>query len=174
MKHTYLRGDIYYADLGHGVGSEQEGCRPVVIIQNNVGNKYSPTVIVASITSKAGEKAKLPTHYYIDTGGDLKLPSIVLLEQLRTVDKRRLGNFIGHLSEKHICGINHALAVSIGLIESFPKKLILCLCSTCADNFCGTGAYSLRRIEPQQIEKDTCTYCNQRKGYDYELIPKKR
>ena len=54
MKHTYLRGDIYYADLGHGVGSEQEGCRPVVIIQNNVGNKYSPTVIVASITSKAG------------------------------------------------------------------------------------------------------------------------
>ena len=66
MKHTYLRGDIYYADLGHGVGSEQEGCRPVVIIQNNVGNKYSPTVIVASITSKAGEKAKLPTHYYID------------------------------------------------------------------------------------------------------------
>ena len=68
----------------------------------------------------------------------------------------------------------YALAVSIGLIESVPKKLILCLCSTCADNFCGTGAYSLRRIEPQQIEKDTCTYCNQRKGYDYELIPKKR
>lgn len=122
MKHTYLRGDIYYADLGHGVGSEQEGCRPVVIIQNNVGNKYSPTVIVASITSKAGEKAKLPTHYYIDTGGDLKLPSIVLLEQLRTVDKRRLGNFIGHLSEKHICGINHALAVSIGLIKNVPPK----------------------------------------------------
>ena len=79
----------------------------------------------------------------------MELPSIVLLEQLRTVDKRRLDNFIGHLSEKHICGINHALAVSIGLIESVPKKLILCLCSTCA-------------------------YCNQRKGYDYELIPKKR
>ena len=119
MKHTYLRGDIYYADLGHGVGSEQEGCRPVVIIQNNVGNKYSPTVIVASITSKAGEKAKLPTHYYIDTGGDLKLPSIVLLEQLRTVDKRRLGNFIGHLSEKHICGINHALAPITFIIRVF-------------------------------------------------------
>ena len=77
-----------------------------------------------------------------------------------------------HVTEPHL--FNHALAVSIGLIESVPKKLILCLCSTCADNFCGTGAYSLRRIEPQQIEKDTCTYCNQRKGYDYELIPKKR
>ena len=197
MNHTYLRGDMYYADLGRGIGSEQEGYRPVVIIQNNVGNKHSPTVIIASITSKTGVKAKLPTHYYIDAEDGLELPSIVLLEQLRTVDKRRLGNFIGHLSEKHICGINHALAVSIGLIESVPKKLILCLCSTCADNFYGTGAYcvsnkvlghplaisdcvsgsgsySLRRIAPQQIEKDTCTYCNQRKGYDYELIPKKR
>lgn len=100
--------------------------------------------------------------------------SIVLLEQLRTVDKRRLGDFIGHLSEKHIHGINHALAVSIGLIESVPKKLILCLCSACADNFYGTGVYSLRRIDPQQTEKDTCTYCNQRKGYDYEIIPKNR
>ena len=174
MNHTYLRGDMYYADLGRGIGSEQEGYRPVVIIQNNVGNKHSPTVIIASITSKTGVKAKLPTHYYIDAEDGLKLPSIVLLEQLRTVDKRRLGNFIGHLSEKHICGINHALAVSTGLIESVPKKLILCLCGTCADNFYGTGAYYLRRIDPQQIEKDTCTYCNQRKGYDYELIPKKR
>ena len=104
----------------------------------------------------------------------LELPSIVLLEQLRTVDKRRLGDFIGHLSDKHIRGINHALAVSIGLIESIPKKLILCLCSACADNFYGSGAYSLRRIDPQQTEKDTCTYCNQRTGYDYEIIPKNR
>ena len=164
MNHTYLRGDMYYADLGRGIGSEQEGYRPVVIIQNNVGNKHSPTVIIASITSKTGVKAKLPTHYYIDAEDGLELPSIVLLEQLRTVDKRRLGNFIGHLSEKHICGINHALAVSIGLIESVPKKLILCLCSTCADNFYGTGAYYLRRIDPVQVAKDTCTYCNQRKG----------
>ena len=167
MNHTYLRGDMYYADLGRGIGSEQEGYRPVVIIQNNVGNKHSPTVIIASITSKTGVKAKLPTHYYIDAEDGLKLPSIVLLEQLRTVDKRRLGNFIGHLSEKHICGINHALAVSIGLIESVPKKLILCLCSTCADNFYGTGAYYLRRIDPHQTAKDTCTYCNSRKGLDY-------
>lgn len=139
MNHTYLRGDMYYADLGHGIGSEQEGYRPVVIIQNNVGNKHSPTVIIASITSKKDAKAKLPTHYYINAENGLELPSIVLLEQLRTVDKRRLGDFIGHLSEKHIHGINHALAVSIGLIESVPKKLILCLCSACADNFYGTA-----------------------------------
>ncbi len=174
MNQTYLRGDMYYADLGQGIGSEQEGYRPVVIIQNNVGNRHSPTVIIASITSKKDAKPKLPTHYYIDAEDGLELPSIVLLEQLRTVDKRRLGDFIGHLSEKHIQGINHALAISIGLIESVPKKLILCLCSACADNFYGTGAYSLRRIDPQQTEKDTCTYCNQRKGYDYEIIPKNR
>lgn len=197
MNHTYLRGDMYYADLGQGIGSEQEGYRPVVIIQNNVGNKHSPTVIIASITSKKDAKPKLPTHYYIDAEDGLELPSIVLLEQLRTVDKRRLGDFIGHLSENHIHGINHALAVSIGLIESVPKKLILCLCSACADNFYGTGAYcdsnkvlghplaicdcvggsgsySLRRINPQQTEKDICTYCNQRTGYDYEIIPKNK
>ena len=66
MNHTYLRGDMYYADLGRGIGSEQEGYRPVVIIQNNVGNKHSPTVIIAFITSKTGVKAKLLTHYYID------------------------------------------------------------------------------------------------------------
>ena len=93
MNQTYLRGDMYYADLGQGIGSEQEGYRPVVIIQNNVGNKHSPTVIIASVTSKTDAKPKLPTHYYINAEDGLELPSIVLLEQLRTVDKRRLGDF---------------------------------------------------------------------------------
>lgn len=92
----------------------------------------------------------------------------------RHYEHSELTEAIGHLSDKHIRGINHALAVSIGLIESIPKKLILCLCSACADNFYGSGAYSLRRIDPQQTEKDTCTYCNQRTGYDYEIIPKNR
>ncbi len=172
MNHTYLRGDMYYADLGKGIGSEQEGYRPVVIIQNNVGNKHSPTVIIASITSKRDAKAKLPTHYLIEAEDGLELPSIVLLEQLRTIDKRRLSSFIGHLSEKHIQGINHALAVSVGLIESIPNKLIICLCRTCAENFYGSGAFVLRRVNPEQTEKDTCTYCNSRKGFDYEIIPK--
>ena len=169
---TIKRGEIYYADLSPVVGSEQGGIRPVLIVQNDVGNKYSPTVIVASITSKAGEKAKLPTHYYIDTGGDLKLPSIVLLEQLRTIDKRRLGNFIGHLSEKQICSIDHALAVSIGLIKNVPQKPTLCLCSTCANNFYNPGIYYLRRVDPYQTAKSTCTYCNSRKRLDYEFVRK--
>lgn len=79
MNQTYLRGDMYYADLGQGIGSEQEGYRPVVIIQNNVGNKHSPTVIIASVTSKTDAKPKLPTHYYINAEDGLELPSIVLL-----------------------------------------------------------------------------------------------
>lgn len=172
MNHTYLRGDMYYADLGKGIGSEQEGYRPVVIIQNNVGNKHSPTVIIASITSKKNAKAKLPTHYLLGAEDGLEMPSLVLLEQLRTIDKRRLSSFIGHLSEKHIQGINHALAVSVGLIESTPNKLILCLCRTCAENFYGSGAFVLRRVNADQTEKDTCTYCNSRKGFDYEITRK--
>ena len=163
---------MYYADLGKGIGSEQEGYRPVVIIQNNVGNKHSPTVIIASITSKRDAKAKLPTHYLIGAEDGLEMPSLVLLEQLRTIDKRRLSSFIGHLSEKHIQGINHALAVSVGLIESIPNKLILCLCRTCAENFYGSGAFVLRRVNADQTEKDTCTYCNSRKGFDYEITRK--
>ena len=163
---------MYYADLGKGIGSEQEGYRPVVIIQNNVGNKHSPTVIIASITSKRDAKAKLPTHYRIGAEDGLEMPSLVLLEQLRTIDKRRLSSFIGHLSEKHIQGINHALAVSVGLIESIPNKLILCLCRTCAENFYGSGAFVLRRVNADQTEQDTCTYCNSRKGFDYEITRK--
>lgn len=86
MERNIQRGDMYYADLDPIVGSEQGGYRPVLIIQNNTGNKHSPTVIVAAVTSKAGVKAKLPTHYFLQPGHGLKLTSLVLLEQLRTVD----------------------------------------------------------------------------------------
>lgn len=93
-----LRGDMFYANLGRGIGSEQKGYRPVLVIQNDVGNKFSPTVIVASITSRVGIKAKLPTHYFINTEDGLQAPSIILLEQIRTIDKKRLDSYIGHLS----------------------------------------------------------------------------
>ncbi|MDE7171358.1 MAG: type II toxin-antitoxin system PemK/MazF family toxin, partial [Oscillospiraceae bacterium] len=145
MSRTYLRGDMYYADLGRGVGSEQEGYRPVVIIQNNKGNKHSPTVIVAAISSKVGVKPKLPTHYFINAENGLELPSIILMEQIRTLDKHRLAKYIGRLAPKHIRGMNHALAVSIGLTSPIPGKLTLCLCGACADAFRGTGAFTLRK-----------------------------
>ncbi|MDD4474987.1 MAG: type II toxin-antitoxin system PemK/MazF family toxin [Eubacteriales bacterium] len=122
MKESILRGNLYYADLSPVVGSEQGGNRPVLIIQNNIGNKHSPTIIIAPLTSKLGVKPRLPTHYYIDTQKGLDHPSIVLLEQLRTIDKIRLGNYIGRLDEKHIKGINNAIAISVGLFEQISSE----------------------------------------------------
>lgn len=174
MNRTYLRGDMYYADLGRGVGSEQEGYRPVLIIQNNTGNKYSTTVIVAAISSKVNVKAKLPTHYLLKAENGLELPSLVLLEQLRTIDKRRLENYIGRLDECHIRRINRALAISVGLIEEVPKDLIMCLCPACANNFYGTGSYYLRRLNLAKEGKDICSYCGQRLGFDYQVVKKNR
>ena len=116
MSKTYLRGDLYYADLGHGIGSEQKGTRPVVIIQNNVGNKHSPTVIIAAVTSKANVKAKLPTHYYLDAGNGLVQPSLVLLEQIRTIGKRRLQDKIGLVPGHLIAKLDQALVISLGLV----------------------------------------------------------
>ena len=109
------RGDIFYADLSPVVGSEQGGLRPVLIIQNDVGNRYSPTVIAAAITSRMG-KNRLPTH--IDIHADrvgLAKDSVVLLEQIRTLDKRRLKEKMGHLDERMMVQINSAIAVSFGL-----------------------------------------------------------
>ena len=110
------RGDMFYADLSPVVGSEQGGIRPVLIIQNDLGNKYSPTVIAAAITSQTG-KTKLPTHIEINSEEcGLKSDSVVLTEQIRTIDKSRLKERIGHIDdEKIINRINNALGVSFGL-----------------------------------------------------------
>ncbi|MBQ8840654.1 MAG: type II toxin-antitoxin system PemK/MazF family toxin [Clostridia bacterium] len=109
------RGDIFYADLSPVIGSEQGGLRPVLIVQNDVGNKYSPTVIAAAITSKM-TKAKLPTHIdvFADSVGLLK-DSVVLLEQIRTIDKSRLKEQVGHLDEDTMLRVNNAITVSFGL-----------------------------------------------------------
>ena len=109
------RGDIYYADLSPVVGAEQGGMRPVLIIQNDVGNKYSPTVIAAAITSRMG-KAKLPTHINL-CGPEVGLSraSVVLLEQIRTIDKKRLREHMGCLSESQMSQVDAAIAVSFGL-----------------------------------------------------------
>ena len=109
------RGDIYYADLSPVVGSEQGGLRPVLIIQNDIGNRYSPTVIAAAITSRLG-KTKLPTHIdiYADRVG-LQKDSVILLEQIRTLDKRRLKEKMGHLDDASMRAVDNAIAVSFGL-----------------------------------------------------------
>ncbi len=112
---TVKRGDIYYADLSPVVGSEQGGIRPVLIIQNDVGNKYSPTVIAAAITSQK-DKTKLPTHIQVNGSGcGLAKDSIVLLEQVRTIDKQRLKEKMGTLDVTSMDRVNKALTVSFGL-----------------------------------------------------------
>ena len=110
------RGDIYYADLSPVVGSEQGGVRPVLIVQNDVGNKYSPTVIAAAITSQQ-EKSRLPTHISVNGNScGLSKDSVVLLEQVRTIDKQRLKERMGNLSQGDMNKINKALTVSFGLV----------------------------------------------------------
>lgn len=110
------RGDMFYADLSPVVGSEQGGVRPVIIIQNDIGNKHSPTVIAAAITSQTG-KSKLPTHIEIESkSSGLKSDSVVLTEQIRTIDKSRLKEKIGHIDDDIVMNkINNALGVSFGL-----------------------------------------------------------
>ncbi len=117
------RGDIFYADLSPVIGSEQGGLRPVLIIQNDVGNKYSPTVIAAAITSKTG-KAKLPTHIdiYAEATGLIK-DSVILLEQIRTLDKRRLKEKTGHLTPAKMSEVDNAIAVSLSLMGAAQPSL---------------------------------------------------
>ncbi len=119
---TIKRGDIYYADLSPVVGSEQGGLRPVLIVQNDVGNKYSPTVIAAAITSQLA-KAKLPTH--IDVNADhygLAKDSVILLEQIRTIDKKRLREKMGHLDDGVMLKVNDAINISFGLSSEAIKS----------------------------------------------------
>ena len=109
------RGDIFYADLRPVIGSEQGGIRRVLIIQNDVGNRHSPTVICAAITSKMN-KAKLPTHIEIDASSyDIVRDSVILLEQLRTIDKQRLKDKVCHLDERILSQVNRALKISLEL-----------------------------------------------------------
>lgn len=112
---TVKRGEIYYADLSPVVGSEQGGIRPVLIVQNDIGNKHSPTVIAAAITSKK-EKSALPTHISVQASScGLAKDSVVLLEQVRTLDKRRLKERMGELDDSSMAQVNTALSTSLGL-----------------------------------------------------------
>lgn len=107
------RGELYYADLSPVIGSEQGGVRPVLIVQNDIGNKYSPTVIVAAITSQIN-KAKIPTHIELNSSYGLSKDSVLLLEQIRTLDKKRLREKIGTLDKQCMENVNQALLISLG------------------------------------------------------------
>ena len=111
------RGEIYYANLGHNIGSEQSGTRPVIILQNDMGNRHAPTTIIAPLTTK-NTKHKIPTHYWLDTKfANCPRDSMVLLEQVKVIDKSRLGKYIGRVSEADQKQIDKALAISMGLVS---------------------------------------------------------
>ena len=179
MENEVLRGEIYLADMRKGVHSEQNGIRPVLVIQNDVGNAQSPTVIIASITSKM-DKPTLPTHVAIDTSCGLHMDSIVLMEQLRTIDKRRLGKYIGILGEKQMKAIDKAISASVSndmIKRMFTEKDIQVLCPACAANLRDSGEYIVLRSNPFQIEREACSICNKPdgspNGYDY-FVKKKQ
>ena len=108
----YHRGEIYYADLNPVVGSEQGGKRPVLILQNNF---FAPTLIVAPLTSKIGGRKNQPTHYFLEECGGIKTPSIILLEQIKTIDKKRIASYTGRVSRKQMREIDDAIHISLGL-----------------------------------------------------------
>lgn len=112
---TYRRGDIYLVDLGATIGSEQGGCRPVLLLQNNVGNHFGPTLIVAPVTSRYRKKSKQPTHTLIEGIQNLTSPSVVLAEQLLTIDKVRVMKYLGKVPEEQMQAVDKAVKVSLGL-----------------------------------------------------------
>ena len=132
MCQDYRRGDIFYADLSPVIGSEQGGRRPVLILQNDVGNQHSPTTIVAAVTSKAATKAKLPVHVALPGGIGLEKDSIVLLEQVRTIDKARFDKYVGRLDDASMQKVDKSLSISVGLSKKIDWSTgIPCKCQVC-------------------------------------------
>lgn len=119
MRKAIRRGDLFYADLNPVVGSEQGGIRPVLVVQNNVGNHFSPTVVAAAITSRKA-KNSLPTHILLENVPGLAPTSLLLLEQLRTIDRKRLRGYIGRISKEKMLEVDAALAISIGI--GYPNE----------------------------------------------------
>lgn len=122
MERMIKRGDIFYAELNPVIGSEQGGTRPVLVISNNTGNRHSPTVIIAPITSRTHTKAKLPTHTEAKDFEKLDKDSIILLEQIRTLDKQRLKQYIGMMPDNVMARVDKALAISISLNNRPERK----------------------------------------------------
>lgn len=118
---SFRRGEVYLANLGTGFGCEQGGTRPVLLLQNNMGNFFCPTLIVAPLTTKIGKKAGQPTHYRIDGDGKNIRPSTVLLEQITTIDKRRVTKYLGRLERWEMDNINEYILTSLGI--SIPEEI---------------------------------------------------
>lgn len=156
------RGQIFLAGLDPVVGSEQGGVRPVLVVQNNVGNRHAGTVIVAALTSRS--KPGLPTHVALPAGAGAAGGSTVMLEQIRTIDKSRLLRSLGSLDRALMWRVDAAIAVSLGLRGTAD---VMTLCGRCARTFRNDGGYEVTRVDPGQKSGESCAYCGSRAGYDY-------
>lgn len=169
MKKTILRSEMYFADLDPVIGSEQAGYRPVLVVQNNRGNHHSPTTIVAPITTK--KKNPLPTHLVLPNHCRTEDYSIVLLEQLRTIDKARVRKQFGRLNGEILHKLNGRLAVSLGLFEHKRQPLVMTLCRSCAEHYRDTRLYVLQLVNYGLCTKEPCSLCLC-PGFDYMVTRK--
>ena len=162
------RGDIYYADLAPVIGSEQGDTRPVLIVQNDVGNAHSPTTQIVPL-SKQTKKGRLPTHVRISKGCGLDADSIALVEQLRTIDKSRFEAYIGCISANEQKAIDRALSVSVG-IESNRKGEVwdMTLCPRCKSEFEYSGYLLVKR--GWQEFRESCDFCRIGRGFEYGVF----
>jgi mRNA interferase MazF len=169
-KRKIRRGDIYYAYLNPVVGSEQGDCRPVLVVQNDAGNEHSPTIVVVPFTRNL-RKNPLPTHVLIPKSCGLGRDSLVLAEQIRTIDRSRLSNYIGRISQEVQTAIDTALVVCVGLEKRRPPKgemLVLSLCSRCEADFEKSG-YLLVKKGWQEVKTD-CDFCKTAKGLTFGIF----
>lgn len=192
------RGDLYYADLGENVGSIQGGSRPVLVVQNDIGNKHSPTVLVAVVTSVI-KKLYMPVHAVLRKDYGLTEPSMVEAEQIRTLNKSQLERYIGHIDEESMEPTDRALVNSFGLlpfvdraakerikearwnhaIETQPHSkdgtaLELTLCTNCARQFFYSPDHIIRRVHRQAEENKICMYCDSEPGWEYRITRRMR
>lgn len=164
------RGDLFYYDFGERVGSVQSGERPVLVVQADDYNKNAPTVIVAAVTSVI-KKRYLPSHIILGDKFGLKKPSMVLLEQVQTVNKDELSDYIGTIEDEHLLRqINATLKKTFGLWVYKPEKEenVRCLCTKCLNDYIHNPDYIVRRLDPFAKVKDHCDKCNQ-SGWDYVI-----
>ena len=167
-KKAVKRGEIYFCDLGENDGSVQNGARPVLVVQCDEGNNASTTTVVAAITT-ATKKKYLPSHIYLDQNYGLKHPSMLMLEQLRTVNQSDLINYVGVVDDEYMLRlIDNGLKKTLGLWK--PKKKtgdIRCLCRNCLSEYLKDQKNVIRRVDPFIREKKLCSKCS---GYGYEYI----
>lgn len=173
MEKEIERGDLFYYDFGSREGSIQSGLRPVLVVQANNFNENAPTVIVAALTSVI-KKQYLPSHIVLGANFGLKKPTMVLLEQVQTVNKKELTEYIGAVDDEQMLRrINSALKKTLGLwIEQSSQKDIYCLCPKCLQAYLDCPDYLVRRVDPFAKVKDKCCKCENR-GWDYYISHRK-